>query len=116
MMKRIFSFMLLLLLSLTVFAACSTKTDMEDLPSGELLTTSNSPDGTYCFNAYLCSDDGELYVRGEVVTVETNESRNIYWDKYSDTVDVRWTNDSLIVINNISLDVVNDTYDCFDKE
>lgn len=111
-MKKILSLSLLILLVLSVFVSCSSENSMEDLPSGNLLTSSNSPDGTYCFNAYLCSDDGEMYVRGEVVTVATNETRNIYWEKHSDTLDIKWTDNATVVLNGISLDVINDTYDC----
>ena len=114
-MRKILIFTLLIVLVLPVLASCSSENSMSDLPTGNLLTSSNSPDGTYCFNAYLCADGGEMYVRGEVVVVATNETRNIYWAKYSDTLDIDWNSNTVVVLDEVSLDVLNDTYDCREK-
>lgn len=87
--------------------------NLNRLPHGKFLTSSYSPDKTYLVNAYLFEGNAttDFAVRCEVVTVSTNEKRNIYWQYHQETADIRWLDDSTVFINEIKLNVLTDSYD-----
>lgn len=75
---------------------------LDNLPKGELIDSSISPNGKYTVNAYLCSGNAttDFSVRCEVVDSETSKCRNIYWKS-----------DEVVVINDVELNVLTDKYD-----
>lgn len=85
---------------------------------GDLVVTSNSPDNEYTVNLYHDSRGmvGSDTVRGELVYESKitgwTKKKNIYW-KYRETeTDIRWRDNTTVVINGIPLDVRHDIYDC----
>lgn len=87
---------------------------MDDLPQGEFLYSSMSPDGTYTLKMYRVQNNLGTAVRGELVRLENGQpvSENIYWQVGTDQCIAGWINDTVVSINNISLNVQNpDTFD-----
>ncbi|NMO97095.1 DUF5412 family protein [Paenibacillus lemnae] len=84
------------------------------LPKGNLIVTSNSPNNTFTFTAYLVNAGGatgSFAVRGEVRDNKSGKSRNLYWEYRIDEANVKWANETTITINDRQLDVHKDTYD-----
>lgn len=86
---------------------------MDNLPEGELIISADSPDGTYRVSAYLCNGGAtvDFAVRGEVTTLSTGDSRNIYWEYHCEDAEIEWTDDNTVQINGKKLDVRTDSYD-----
>lgn len=105
MKKCIISIFLLVFL-----VSCTT---MENLPHGEFIESSCSPNQHYVINAYLCSGNAttDFSIRCEVVNKKTNEIKNIYWEYGKETVNIEWVNEQTVLINGKQLDVTTDIYD-----
>jgi hypothetical protein len=91
---------------------------MSNLPDGEFLTESQSPNGQYTVKAYVSMSGATVAdaVRGEVVYHQKkNRKKNIYWGYRESTADIVWIDDHTVSINGIELDVRKDIYD-FRKE
>ena len=114
-MKKTLSILLLLSLVLVVLVSCVSD-PMAELPAGSKISESTSTEGTYKLELYLCVQSGTQYIRGAVTTVATGEVKNIYWDAYTDTLNVEWTDDTTVKVNDRSLDVTTDVYDCREAE
>lgn len=114
-MKKTLSVLLLLSLALVVLVSCASD-PMAELPAGNKISESVSTDGTYKLELYLCVQSGTQYIRGAVTTVATGEVKNIYWDVYTDTLNVEWTDNTTVKVNDRSLDVTTDVYDCREAE
>ena len=86
---------------------------MDNLPTGEIITSADSPDGTYRVSAYLCDGGAtvDYAVRGEVTTLSTGEHRNIYWEYHCEDAKIEWLDDNTVKINGRQLDVRKDIYD-----
>ena len=110
-MKKTIAILVMLILVVSGLTACNSDA-MADLPSGNKLSESLSPDGTYRMELYLCAQDGAMYVRGMLVTIESGESKNIYWAPYKDTLNVEWLDNTTIKIDGTSLNVTTDIFDC----
>lgn len=76
-------------------------TDIAKLPKGDLSYTSVSPSGEKFMNVYLVKNNVGSAVRVEIVT--SDSSHNIFWQTDIETVDARWVDEQLIVINDIKL-------------
>lgn len=100
----------LLLAALAVF---TTGCGLSNLPEGELIESSVSPNGDYTVNAYLCDGGAttDFAIRCEVVNAETNECRNIYWNYHQSDVTLEWETDEVIIISGVRLNVLTDEYD-----
>ena len=85
---------------------------MEDLPDGNKLSESTSVNGTYRLELFLCVQSGTQYIRGALTTIASGETKNIYWDIYSSTLDVEWIDDATVKLGGHSLNVMTDIYDC----
>ncbi len=114
-MKKTLSVLLLLSLALVVLVSCASD-PMAELPAGNKISESVSTDGTYKLELYLCVQSGTQYIRGAVTTVAAGEVKNIYWDVYTDTLNVEWTDDTTVKVNDRSLNVTTDIYDCREAE
>lgn len=110
-MKKSFLVIVLLVIVAATFVSCAGDA-MADLPEGNKLSDSSSPDGTYRMDLYLCTKDGTMYIRGALTTVASRECKNIYWAPYEDALNVEWKDDTTISINDKTLDVTKDIYDC----
>ncbi len=87
---------------------------MRDLPQGEFLYSSMSPNGTYTLKMYRVQNNLGTAVRGELVRLEDGQPvyENIYWQVGTDQCIAGWINDTVVSINDISLNVQNpDTFD-----
>ena len=109
--KRIITnFIAVLMIMLCAFlSGCG----LDNLPKGELIDSSISPNGKYTVNAYLCSGNAttDFSVRREVVDSETSKCRNIYWKYHQEDVSLYWKSDEVVVINDVELNVLTDKYD-----
>ena len=110
-MKKSFLVIVLLVIVAATFVSCAGDA-MADLPEGNKLSDSSSPDGTYRMDLYLCTKDGTMYIRGALTTVASGECKNIYWAPYEDALNVEWKDDATISINGKALNVTTDIYDC----
>ena len=109
MTKRITVSFCLLLLCAVFFTGCS----MKNLPAGEYIKSSVSPDGSYKVNAYVCDGGAtvDYSVRCEVEEIATGNKRNIFWQYHREDVEIEWLNDTVVNIDGIELDVTKDSYD-----
>lgn len=108
MTKRLFIFFFVFIL--IFLSACS----MENLPTGEFVSSHPSPQNTYTLNIYL--DGGgatvDFAIRGEIVYSDGRPTQNIYWNYHECEATVEWISDEIVVINGIELDVSKgDIYD-----
>lgn len=117
MWKKVVMILLTVILSILGIAACGIYWvfyDMERLPEGDFLTESTSPDGCYTLKAYV-SDGGattSYAVRGELNFNEgKRKPKNIYWQYKMETASIKWVDNDTVIINDVELDVPNDTYD-----
>ena len=84
---------------------------MSNLPHGEFILESMSPNGTHTINAYLIYPAlSSPSVRCEVIGNGTNKTRNIYWQYLEGWADILWETDEVVFINGIRLDVRKDKY------
>lgn len=86
-------------------------TDISELPTGTLESSSISPSGNKTLNIYLIKNNLGVAIRGEISS--DKGSHNIFWQTGIDTVEAVWLNDDTVLINDFPLNA-NDTfgYDC----
>ena len=86
---------------------------MDNLPEGELILSSDSPNGQYRVDAFLCSGNAttDFSVRCAVIEISSNKSRNIYWQYHQETAEINWIDETTVKINGIKLNVITDAYD-----
>ena len=82
-------------------------TDISDLPTGKLVQQLPSPDGNRNMNVYVVKNNIGDAVRIEIA--QGQEAYNIFWQTGIDTVEVEWTNNDTILINDIPRDA-NDRF------
>ncbi len=86
-------------------------TDISELPKGTLMYSEKSPSGKKTVNIYLVENNLGTAVRGEIA--EDGTSHNIFWQTGIDDVNVYWSDNKNIVINDIPLDSTDTFgYDC----
>ncbi|WP_445489825.1 DUF5412 family protein [Niallia sp. 03133] len=49
-------------------------------------------------------------VRGEL-NFNNDKPKNIYWQYRVETASIKWLDNDTVIVNNVELDVPNDTYD-----
>ncbi|WP_422762755.1 DUF5412 domain-containing protein [Priestia endophytica] len=92
---------------------------LQSVPKGELIRKVESPNGEYVVKTYFhyggsLSSDA---VRGELVNVQTNSKRNIYWNYPDVDPYVVWIDKDTIKIGNQTLNVEEgETYDWRDDD
>ncbi|MBG9718803.1 DUF5412 domain-containing protein [Bacillus mycoides] len=92
---------------------------LQGVPKGELIRTVKSPDGKYLIKTYF-HNAGSLSadaVRGELVNLDTDSEKNIYWN-YPDTDPyIEWVNKNSVRIGDQTLDISQkETYDWRDDD
>ena len=88
--------------------------DMGKLQEGEYIAEETSPGGRYTVKAYVTNGGTttSYAVRGELnFNQEKRKPKNIYWQYRIDTASIKWLDHDTVIINNVELDVPNDTYD-----
>ena len=87
--------------------------NMEDLPEGNFIYSSNSPSKAYRIDAFRCSGNAttDFSIRCSVYILGTKKQRNIYWAYHQEDVDIEWISESDVSINGVVLNVLTDSYD-----
>lgn len=86
---------------------------MNNLPEGQLIKKSHSPNHTYTLNLYR-ADSGatsRYSIRGELIDNGNENTKNIYWGYDERQAKVSWKNNHVVNINGHILDVEKDKYD-----
>lgn len=86
-------------------------TDIAELPTGTLASSSASPSGEKKLNIYVIKNNLGVAIRGEISNGDN--THNIFWQTGIEEVEAVWLNDDTVVINEIPLNA-DDTfgYDC----
>lgn len=105
-------FIAIIIIATLTLSSCAA-IGMNNLPEGDLMHSTPSPNETYIINSYLVSGNAtvDFCVRCEVVVISSGEKRNIYWAYRCEKADVMWVDDNIVIINGIKLNVLTDTYD-----
>lgn len=110
---------LLSILGIGGFFIYRTFFSLQAVPKGELIRSMPSPNGKYAISTYL-KNGGSLSidaVRGELVDESKNTRKTIYWNYPDEDPYVEWTNNSIVVIGNQTIDISKgETYDWRDDE
>lgn len=104
---------LLLIVSLAL-AACSTpiaELPMEELPEGIKIIDADSNDGVYRATLYMVRDGDAKYYRAAVTTLATGETKNVYFDNYTNESTIEWMDNTTLKVNGISIDITDEVYD-----
>ncbi len=102
------------LLNTAGFVADSFFYTLRDLPQGKFLYASMSPNGDYTLKIYQVQNDLGVAVRGELIRLddENLQPENIYWEVDASHAIAGWLNESVVSINDTSLNVsTGDTFD-----
>ena len=116
--RAVFIFLLVIvsILNCIGFVEDSFFYSIDDVPNGEYLYSSTSPNGTYTLKTFRVENCLGTAVRGELVNNEDAESKNIYWSTDFPSATVVWHNDSLVSINGTMLDLsLEHIYDSREK-
>lgn len=92
----------------------SSLDDVENLPNGEYLSKSTSPNETYVIRTYLCNvgTTVDYAVRGELIIKNKNKkARNIYWEYKINVSKITWDNDDTVIINGHKINLPSGKYD-----
>ncbi len=102
---------IIIVIELVLSVKGSLFTDIAQLPTGALESSSVSPSGEKTLNIYVVKNNLGAAIRGEILTKDSQY--NIFWQTGIDTVEAAWLDDTTVVINEIPLNA-NDTfgYDC----
>ena len=105
---------IIVLFNVIFFVKDSFFYNLNDLPEGEFLYSSMSPNGAYVIKSYYYPGTDSLSngIRCELVDLSDETSRNIYWQTGTDTSFTSWSANTIININGVMIDVTSDyTYD-----
>ena len=84
------------------------------LPTGELLSEVQSPNGTYTVKAYRTNGGATTAyaMRGELnFNNSTKRPENIYWNYREEKANIEWINEDTVVINGHELQVPHERFD-----
>ena len=113
-MKKKILLIVIIFISILTYGVYWAFFDMGRLPTGELISEVQSPNGTYTVKAYLTSGGATISyaIRGEL---NFNNSRkrpkNIYWNYREEKADIEWINEDTVVINGYELQVPDERFD-----
>ncbi|WP_032121137.1 DUF5412 family protein [Clostridium amazonitimonense] len=88
--------------------------NMSNLPKGEYLSNSTSPNGAYTIRTYLCNGGAtvDYAVRGELIINNKNKkARNIYWEYKINVSEITWDSDDTVKINGHKINLPRGKYD-----
>lgn len=104
---------LLLVIGLVGYAIYWGFFDIQRIEGQAYLTESQSPDGTYLVTAYL-NNGGATTGYAVLCLVKNNtngKEKNIYWKYHCNNAEIQWTDNDTVIINGITLNLPNQTYD-----
>lgn len=113
-MKRMIEFLLILICVFTT-ASCSNKNvdSLQDIKGQELINEVISSDERYLIKAY--KNNGGVTVDYSVLCTltdnQTKKTNNIYWQYKLDEVIIEWIDNDTVSINDVILNLPEDTYD-----
>lgn len=113
MKKIIRAVVLLMVIGLAGYEIKWAFFDIQRIDGLEYITESESPGGTCLVTAYL-NDGGAITDYAVLCSLKNqlnSKEKNIYWNYPCDSVDIQWADDDTVVINGISLNLSNQTYD-----
>ncbi len=86
---------------------------MNSLPKGKFINSYDSPTLNYTINIYLCDGGAttDFSIRGELVNNQNKSRKTIYWNYHEQEAYVEWIDEETVVINNHTLNVLEDVYD-----
>ncbi|MBQ3022986.1 MAG: hypothetical protein IJD91_06705 [Clostridia bacterium] len=106
---------LLVLMFVFPFTSCGDeKTEpLQKIEKQELINKSTSSDNKYTIKAYR--NNGGATVDWAVLCTltdnETKNTKNIYWQYHEKEATIEWIDNDTVKINNITLNLPDDTYD-----
>lgn len=105
--------LLVMIFQLVFFCIDSFFYNINNIPKGDFLFSSMSPGGQYTLKLYLVDGGRTLGkgIRGELVDIETNEAKNIYWVVGEENALVGWASDTVVSVNGHTVDVAQYVYD-----
>lgn len=84
---------------------------IENLPTGKYIESFVSPKQQFILKVYLIEGDS---LSGNAIRVELCDNnqyiRNIYYNYPKNSVNIRWINDEEILIDEMKLNIYNDTF------
>jgi hypothetical protein len=86
--------------------------DMSDVPSGEYVSSSLSPDKSRELKIYIVETKIGNAVR--VSCTRNGETKNVFWQTNVDNANIGWNNNNVVFINGIRLDF--DKGETFDSQ
>ncbi len=113
-MKRITTIVLTLIF-VFVFTSCSREKiePLQEIKGQELISESVSSDNVYTIKAYR-NNGGSTVDWAVLCTLtdnKTNKTKNIYWKYREKDAIIEWIDNDTVKINNVNLNVPDDTYD-----
>lgn len=87
--------------------------DIDRLKGQELLKEESSPNSNYKVECYLNNGGAtvDFAVLCKVIDNKNKKERNIYWEYHCSEAEVTWKDETTVIINEMELDVLKDTYD-----
>lgn len=109
--------MIIVLFNIAFFFTDAFFYNLKHLPTGELLSSSVSPNHKYKVEMYVIDAGGNLgeAVRGQVTELETGETRNLYWEAGINSATVSWGSKNSVIINNRPINVQTEHFDWRDE-
>ncbi len=96
----------LIFVAVLSFAGCRNNlADNRDYLNEDFLTQSVSPDGNYHLEAYRTKPGATVDFSIKVYIVKNEKRQQIYDCYHESTVEINWTNNCTVKINNVSLDL-----------
>ncbi|WP_438349254.1 DUF5412 family protein [Paenibacillus sp. FA6] len=86
---------------------------MSCLPQGVQIEEVVSPDEMHSLRAYIVNEHATtpFSVRVEVLDMDTNKTKNIYWNFPQQDVHMKWKDNNIVIIDNKELNITSDIYD-----
>ncbi len=117
MKKILIVLAIVIIVSIFVFAFTSCSNDsiepLQKIRGQELINNSTSPNNEYIIKAYKNSGGATVdwAVLCTLTDTKTKKTKNIYWKYKTDCAVIEWVDNDTVIINNVTLDLPDDTYD-----
>lgn len=101
------------LLVIVVFFFANRTHGLQSIKKGELISATDSPNGSYTMNLYLQNGGATTAygVLGELICNTDGAQKNIYYEYRTNSTNCKWIDEYTVIINGQKLDVRYDTYD-----
>ena len=110
-----FLFVFVILFNAISMAVDAFSFDMDELPTGKMLSFYPSPDNSKTLTFYLVEiERTNTAIRGELLYTNENgekETRNIYWQVGAKTVQAVWVDENIAIVNENEVYINGDPYD-----